>query len=243
MKTIRKLALLHYVYLTLICTLQADYAPLYSAFWHFPARRWHYRVMKPLKRAALLWAILLSLGAMRAYAGQLKVSRAALQRTLENQLFNGPSGRYYLKGSPVTPCSIYVDNPQMTFAGDRIQVQVKTHARLGTAVRGACLGIGLSPSSVVSVAPSWEGETIGFRDARVERVSDQKELNFLLMPFLSHQIPDSMTVNAADLLRKALEGSTGSSGYKVTLDHLKIHSVQIQGDNLIFDVDGDVSVR
>jgi hypothetical protein len=74
-------------------------------------------------------------------------------------------------------------------------------------------------------------------------VSDQKELNFLLMPFLSHQIPDSMTVNAADLLRKALVGSTASSGYKITLNRLKIHSVQVAGDDLIVDVDGDVSVQ
>jgi glycine cleavage system regulatory protein len=52
-----------------------------------------------------------------------------------------------------------------------------------------------------------------------------------------------MKVNAADLLRKALEGSTASSGYKVTLQRLKIHSMQIQGDDLVVDVDGDLSVK
>jgi hypothetical protein len=52
-----------------------------------------------------------------------------------------------------------------------------------------------------------------------------------------------MKVNAADLLRKALEGSTASSGYKVALDRLKIHSVQIDGDALVVDVDGDISVK
>jgi hypothetical protein len=77
----------------------------------------------------------------------------------------------------------------------------------------------------------------------MERVSDQRELNFLLSPFLSRQIPSSMKVNAAELLRKALEGSTASSGYKVTLEKLKIHSMQIQGDNLVVDVDGDVSIK
>jgi glycine cleavage system regulatory protein len=52
-----------------------------------------------------------------------------------------------------------------------------------------------------------------------------------------------MKVNAADLLRKALEGSTATSGYKVTLDRLKIHSIQISGDTLIVDVDADMSVK
>lgn len=193
--------------------------------------------------AGLLGAAFLCLAAIPAHAVQLKVSRAAIERTLERQLFTGPNGRYYLKGSPVTPCSIYVDNPRMTFTADRILVQVKTHARIGTAVHGVCIGISLSPLSQVSVAPAGEGETIGFQDARVERASDQKELNFLLMPFLSHQIPGSMTVNAADLLRKALADSAATSGYKVSLDRLKIHSVQIEGDNIVVDVDGDLSVQ
>ncbi len=52
-----------------------------------------------------------------------------------------------------------------------------------------------------------------------------------------------MKVNAADLLRKALEGSTVSSGYKVTLNRLKIHSIQIQGDDLVVDADGDIGVK
>jgi hypothetical protein len=52
-----------------------------------------------------------------------------------------------------------------------------------------------------------------------------------------------MKVDAAELMRKALEGSTVSSGYKVTLDKLKIHSIQIQGDDLVVDADGDISVK
>lgn len=63
------------------------------------------------------------------------------------------------------------------------------------------------------------------------------------MPFLRHQIPASMRVNAADLLRKALAGSTATSGYKVSLDRLKIHSIVIDGDALVVDADGDISVK
>ncbi len=38
-------------------------------------------------------------------------------------------------------------------------------------------------------------------------------------------------------------GSTASSGYKVTLEKLKVHSMQIVGDTLVVDVDGDISVK
>jgi hypothetical protein len=52
-----------------------------------------------------------------------------------------------------------------------------------------------------------------------------------------------MKVDAAELLRKALEGSTKSSGYKLTLERLKVHSMQIHGEVLVVDVDGDISVK
>jgi len=120
---------------------------------------------------------------------------------------------------------------------------MKTHAKLGKAVGGACIGISLTLPAEVSLAPEGEGESIGFRDARVDHVSNHAEFNFILTPFLSHQVPTSMKVNAADLLRKALQGSTATSGYKVSLDRLKIHSILLDGDQLVVDADGDISVQ
>ena len=114
---------------------------------------------------------------------------------------------------------------------------------MGKSVGGACIGISLSPPAAVSMAPYREGGSIGFRDAQLVRVSDQRELNVLHTPFLSRQVPSSMKVDAADLLRRALEGSTASSSYKVCLERLKVHSMQIQGDALVVDVDGDISVK
>jgi hypothetical protein len=191
----------------------------------------------------LIAALLLSAGLARCPAGQLTISRDALERTLKQQLFGGPHGIYYLKGDPQTPCSVTAQDPSLSFEQDRIVVRMKTHARLGHAVGGACLGLPISFPAEVSLEPNAEGETIGFRDARLDKVSDQKELNFILSPFLRRQVPTSMKVNAADILRQALLGSTATSGYKVTLDRLKIHSIVIQGDALVVDVDGDMSVR
>ena len=187
--------------------------------------------------------LLLVGGLAQSRAVELNVSREALERTLKQQLFSGPNGRYYLKGNAQSPCSIYAEDAHMSFVQDRIVVRLKTHARLGRQMGGSCLGIALSLPAEVSVAPDAEGETIGFRDARVDKVSDHQELNFALTPFLRRQIPSSMKLNAADLLRKALAGSTASSGYKVSLQKLKIHSMQIQGDDLVVDVDGDLSIQ
>jgi hypothetical protein len=199
--------------------------------------------MTTSRRSWVAGLALLACGAAHLGAVELRVSRQALDRTLRQQLFHDPNGRYYLKGNAQSACSVYGDDPHLTFASDRIIVKLKTHAWLGKAVGGACLGIALSPTAEVSLAPEGEGEIIGFRDARVERVSDREELNFVLNPFLRHQIPSSMMVNAADLLRKALAGSTSATGYKVSLDRLKIHSIQIDRDDLVVDVDADLSVK
>ena len=201
----------------------------------------------PTACSLLLLACLVLVAPARSGAVEMRISRDALERTLKDQLFAGPSGRYYLKGNLQSPCFTYVEDPKLSFVQDpvqdRIVVRVKVHARLGRAVAGACIGLPLSLPAEVSLAPDAQGDIIGFRDARLDRVSDQKELNFLLNPFLSRQIPSSMKVNAGDLLRKALEGSTATSGYKVTLDRLKIHSIQITGETLVVDVDGDISVK
>jgi hypothetical protein len=120
---------------------------------------------------------------------------------------------------------------------------VKAHAKLGTTLHGACLGVALNTEADVSVLPDGTGETIGFRDARVERLSESRELNFFLVPFLSSKLPQQMKVNAADLLRQVLSKSIETTGYDMQLDALKIHSMQVTGPNLAVDVDGDLSVK
>lgn len=195
-------------------------------------------------RKVFVWVTIVACsGFLPCRAVELRVSRDALQRTLNQQLFSSPDGRYFLKGNAHSTCWVYADNAKLSFDQERILVRVKTHARLGQPLHGICLGVSLAPTSEVSLEPYGEGETIGFRNAQVIRVSDRRELNFLIAPFLSHQVPSSMKVNAADLLRKALAGSTASSGYKVTLDKLKIHSVQVDGDDLVVDADGDIGVK
>jgi len=193
----------------------------------------------------MLAAGLLLVAVAQAPAGavELKINREVLQRTLKQQLFSGPNGRYYLKGNEKSACYVYADDAQLSFAQDRVVVVIKTHAKLGKSFGSTCIGISLNTEPQVSLAPEGEKEIIGFRDARLEKVMDQKELNYFLTPFLSKQLPSNMQVNAGDLLRKALQDSTSTSGFKVTLDRLKIHSMMIDGDSLVVDFDGDLSVK
>jgi hypothetical protein len=173
---------------------------------------------------------------------ELNISSQSLERTLGKQLFT-QNGRYYFKGKPGSACYAYAEDPKVTFNGDRVVVHVKAHAKLGTTLHGACLGVVLNTEGDVSVVPDAQGVSIGFRDARVEHLSESRELNFFLEPFLTSKLPQQMKVNAADLLRQLLSKSTETTGYDITLDDLKIHSMQVQGPVLAVDFDGNLSVK
>jgi hypothetical protein len=198
--------------------------------------------MRQLPLRLLVSVALLSSAARTASAIEVRVSAQALERTLQTQLFNGPQGRYYIRGDAHSACYVYAESPHVTFVQDRVVVHVHTKARFGTAVRGACIGVSLTTDADVSLIPEAEEESIGFRDARIERLSESKELNFLLVPFLSRKLPAQMKMNAAILMRQLLSRSTETTGYALSLNSLKLHSLLVEGDSLVMDADAALKV-
>lgn len=191
----------------------------------------------------LLLSIALLFSATRAAsATEVRVSAQALERTLRTQLFNGPQGRYYIRGDATSACYLYAESPHVTFVQDRIVVRVHAKAKLGTSLHGTCIGVSLTTDTDVSLVPDAEEESIGFRDARIERLSESRELNFLMVPFLSHKLPAQMKVNAATLMRQLLSRSTDATGYALSLNSLKLHSLLVEGDSLVMDADATLKV-
>jgi len=178
-----------------------------------------------------------------ARAIEIKVSSQALERTLQKQLFNTPDGRYYLRGKPTSACFVYAEDPKVTFKDERVWIHIKTHSKLGAGVGNACLGVSLTAEADVSVIPDALGESIGFRDPRIEHLSTNKELNFFIEPFLAGKLPQQMKINAAELIRQLLAKSAEATGYDIRLDNLKIHSMQVDHSDLDVDFDGDLSVH
>ena len=196
-----------------------------------------------LRRCSLLLLVLALLHTHRANALEVKLSAEALERTLKAQLFSGPDGRYYIRGDAHSACYVYAESPHVVFKDDRVVVHVHTRSKLGTGLRSTCLGVGLTTDADVSLVPQAEGESIGFRDARIDHLTDSRELNFFLVPFLSRKLPSEMKLNAADLVGKLLTQSVSSTGYAVKLDSLKLHSMLVDHQTLVVDVDADVSVH
>ena len=197
--------------------------------------------MKPVR---LLLCLLAALAfSTAAHAIEIKISAKALERTLNQQLFNGADGRYYFRGTADSPCYAYAQNPKVTFKDERIVIHVKTHAKLGAQLKGSCLGVDFKTEADVSVIPEAQGVSIGFRDPRIDSLAENKELNFFLVPFLTKKLPQQMKLNAADIIRQLLTKSAEATGYDIRLDNLKIHSMIVSGDALVVDFDGDLSVQ
>jgi len=197
-----------------------------------------------MRRLALLAILTL---APLAQALDIHVTGPALERTLQQQLFASPQNRYYLRGTPTSACSVYAEDPHVSFRDDRIVVQMTVYSRIGTPIAGRCIGVSLTTKPVVSLVPEAQGENVGFRDAQVEQLSDNRELNFLLSPFLSGQIPKAMKINAADVVRQVLTKSAPSIGYVITLNGLRLHSLSVNAagapPTLDLDVDADLAVQ
>lgn len=191
----------------------------------------------------LLFCTVLFSASRTASAIEVKISSQALERTLRAQLFNGPEGRYYMRGDVNSGCYVYAESPRVSFVADRVVVHVHTRAKLGTSVRGVCIGVSMNADADVSMVPDAREQTIGFRDARIERLSKSKELNFFLVPFLDRKLPDQMKVNAADLMRQLLSHSIETTGYAFSLTSLKLHSMLIEGNMLVLDADAGLTVN
>ena len=194
----------------------------------------------------IILALLLTAGLGAAHAIEVRVTAPALERTLQHQLFNQPDNdgkltRHYLKGNGQKGCSVYSDEPKVVFKDDRVDVTVKTHFKLGFG--HSCFGIGATAESEVSFIPQAEGEIVGFRDARIEHITKNKELDALLEPFLSKKLPQEMKVNAANLMRTLLVKAPDSTGYTLTLTRLNIQTLAVDGQDLVVALDADIRVE
>ena len=194
-------------------------------------------------RSVVLFSCLLFCCVPACHAGEFKVSSGALERTLKARLFNTPDQRYYLRGDAHSACSLYAEAPHLSFSADRILVRVHAGGWYGKVIAGRCIGFPVSMNTVISLAPRAEGETIGVTDAKLDRLSDSSELNFILTPFLSRKVPANVTINAATMLREIMTRSTEASGFPLTLERLEIRQVHVTDKFLIVDYDSDMRIE
>ena len=164
-------------------------------------------------RRILPFAACLLFATLPARAVTLRISAAALERALRRQVFTSA-------GADSKPSRHYLrGNPQQP-----------------------CSVYADEPHIAFLHIPDADGESIGFREARIHNAINNAELNTLLEPFLAHRLPAEMTVNAANLMRTLLVRAPDATGYNLTLLTLNLHSMSVQDQSLLVDLDADIRV-
>ena len=114
---------------------------------------------------------------------------------------------------------------------------------MGGSLPGLFLGIGWAGGAEISMLPHAEGSVIGFDDVRVERLSGNHTLDRLLGPLLAAAAPHQFKVDARALINKMLLATSARSGTSIALDRFTITGMQIQGQALLLDIDGTVTIQ
>jgi hypothetical protein len=78
--------------------------------------RWRLGFILEVTMGRIPFRLLLSFALLFAWtraasAVEVTISPQALERTLRAQLFNGPQGRYYIRGDASSACYVYADSP------------------------------------------------------------------------------------------------------------------------------------
>jgi hypothetical protein len=86
--------------------------------------------------------------------------------------------------------------------------------------------------------PVGDGAWINFTDVRVEKLNGSNQFSFLFNPFVRRTVPQSLRINAADLLAKLVSRSKETTGYAMSVSGVRVQSVVVTDSAAVLTLDG-----
>ncbi len=101
----------------------------------------------------LFRAALVLLGAAPAYAAELELRYAAVERVIARQFFT-QEGRLYVRGNRATKCTFaFLESPRVGSADGRLQITARFSGRSALDMFGRCVGLGDSFDFTMNATP------------------------------------------------------------------------------------------
>ncbi|RYG88003.1 MAG: hypothetical protein EON59_05765 [Alphaproteobacteria bacterium] len=172
-----------------------------------------------------LTAVLLLSSAQPALAAEIILERTAVQKLVEQSLFND-KGRYYVSRGA---CTAYFEEPSVTLKDGRIVIRSHLSGRFGADVGGSCVGVGLASWTTVSGTPTSQGTVVRLDGIRVDEIQDpstQMVLNSGLVPSL----PRAIELDVFNAVKAMLQGSGGQ--IQADVQRLNIQAVSATDSRL-----------
>lgn len=177
------------------------------------------------RTGAALTIVLLALGA-RAHAAEIVLERTAVERLVQQSLFND-KGRYFLQRGA---CYAYLEDPVIALTGGRLVLNANLSSFLGVIVNNQCVGVPLKSRVTVSGRPAQQpGGVVRLVELSVDNISDANTRGFVQQVVLP-RLPQALEVDVGAAVRSMLKQP--NIPYSSELERLDITAVTANNDRL-----------
>jgi hypothetical protein len=149
-------------------------------------------------------AALLIVAGIPAWAAELELRYAAIERVIADQLFS-QDGRLYVRGNKTTRCKFaYLESPHVGAVNGRLRVSARFSGRTALDMMGACVGLGDSFDFTMIASPIVRNGALAFKEVSVSTPRDSfyiRRVRLALIDSFSHDFK----IEVRDQARRLLE--------------------------------------
>jgi hypothetical protein len=199
------------------------------------------RRVRSSMRFCLLWLAC----AVPAFAADLELRYAALERFVAHQLFT-QDGRRYVKGTPKAKCDYaYLEAPHFSAvdkAEGRLKIDAKFSGRSSLDVFGSCMGLGDSFDVTIRASPVARKGVIAMDNVEVTTVKDSYYIRRVRQA-LTRSFSKDFKIDIRDQAKALLVQPRPNSGYQQELDGFDLSDVRVTPDALVLVVEFKLVVK
>jgi hypothetical protein len=190
--------------------------------------------------------MLLLLYAIPAWAAELELRYAAIERVIADQLFS-QDGRLYMRGNKSTRCKFaYLESPHVGAVDGRLRVSARFSGRTALDMMGACVGLGDSFDFTMIASPIVKNGALAFKEVSVSTPRDSfyiRRVRLALIDSFSRDFKIEVRDRARLLLEQPLPQTSSKPLYQRELASFDLRDVRVQSDALVLVMDFRLVVK
>jgi hypothetical protein len=190
--------------------------------------------------------MLLLVSGIPAWAAELELRYAAIERVIADQLFS-QEGRLYVRGNKTTRCKFaYLESPHVGAADGRLRVSARFSGRTALDMMGACVGLGDSFDFTMLASPVVKNGALAFKEVSVSTPRDSfyiRRVRLALIDSFSRDFKIEVRDRARLLLEQPLAQTSAKPLYQRELASFDLRDVRVQPDALVLVMDFRLVVK
>jgi hypothetical protein len=190
--------------------------------------------------------MLLLVSGLPAWAAELELRYAAIERVIADQLFS-QDGRLYVRGNKSTRCKFaYLESPHVGAIDGRLRVSARFSGRTALDMMGACVGLGDSFDFTMIASPIVKNGALAFKEVSVSTPRDSFYIRRVRQALTSSFSRD-FKIEVRDQARRLLEQPPPQASpqplYQRELASFDLRDVRVQPDAIVLVMDFRLVVK